>query len=344
MPDRRATALGNEPDAPLPSAVRPTLDIVIVNWNTGPYLRDCLQSIAAAERSKFDVEQVVVVDNASDDGSIDGLGEVPLPLRVLRNADNRGFAAACNQGARAGNANLVLFLNPDTRLFADTLDLSVAFMADPRNSQIGICGGQMVGADGTRDVSCSRFPTLMMIVAKMTRVSDAFPQWFPRQRVTPEEMKGSGVVDQVIGAYFLIRRSLFEALDGFDERFFMYMEEVDLSYRAKQLGYPSQFLADVRVHHQGNVSSEQIRGARLFFLLRSRTAYARKHWPAWKAVALAALTVAIELPARAVAATVGGRDETRGIGKAAWLYCRYLLDLRHTHASKPPPRTPPNRP
>jgi N-acetylglucosaminyl-diphospho-decaprenol L-rhamnosyltransferase len=324
VPERVKTDLSSAAAALSPSTATPTLDIVIVNWNAGTYLRDCLRSIAEARRSTFDLGHVVLVDNASDDGSIDNLGELALPLRVLRNADNRGFAAACNQGARAGNANLLLFLNPDTRLFPNTLDLSVAFMADPGNSDIGICGGQMVGADGTREVSCSRFPTLIMLLAKMTKLSDVFPQWFPAQRVAPTEMESSGVVDQVIGAYFLIRRSLFEALHGFDERFFMYMEDVDLSYRANQLGYASQFLADVRVHHKGNVSSEQIHGARLFYVLRSRTEYARKHWPAWKAVVLAILSLTIEIPARAMVAA-GRHDDITGVAKAAWLYCRYLL-------------------
>jgi N-acetylglucosaminyl-diphospho-decaprenol L-rhamnosyltransferase len=303
---------------------RPSVDIVIVNWNAGPYLRDCLRSVAAAQRSAFELGEVVLVDNASTDDSLDEIHDIPLPLRVLRNAENRGFAAACNQGARAGDADLVLFLNPDTQLFPETLDVTVAFIANPANSHIGICGAQMLGDDGTREFSCARFPTLMMFVAKMTGLARAFPQL--EQRVPPEEVNHSGIVDQVIGAYFLIRRSLFEALHGFDERFFVYFEDVDLAYRARRLGYPSYFLADVPVYHKERVSSEQVRAQRLFYVLRSRTQYARKHWPAWEAPVLAALILTVEFPARAIVAGARGRrDELNEIGQAAWLYARYAL-------------------
>ena len=88
------------------------------------------------------------------------------------------------------------------------------------------------------------------------------------------------------------------SLDGFDERFFVYMEDVDLAYRSRQFGHPSYFLADVTVYHTGNVSSDQARGNRLFYLLRGRTEYARKHWPRWQAPFLGILTIVIELPVR----------------------------------------------
>jgi GT2 family glycosyltransferase len=164
-----------------------------------------------------------------------------------------------------------------------------------------------------------------MWVAHMSGLSVVFPRRFPRQRISPDELSGSGDVDQVIGAFLLIRRPLFEALDGFDERFFMYMEDVDLSYRARQLGHRSRFLADVRVRHERNVSSSQVPDARLFYMLRSRTEYARKHWAAWKAVALAGLILTIELPARTIVATARDPRGLRETGIAARRYCGYLL-------------------
>lgn len=306
---------------------RPTLDIVIVNWNTGSCLRECVRSVAEARRSEFELGDVVLVDNASTDDSLAGVQDL-LPVRLVRNTHNRGFAAASNQGAAAGQGDLVLFLNPDTRLMPETLDLSVAFMADPRNATIGICGGQMLGDDGMREPSCWRFPTLGMFVAMMSGLSHAFPRWFPRQRLAPEDTTRSGVVDQVIGAYFLVRRSVFETLEGFDERFFVYLEDVDLAYRASRLGHPSYFLAHVPVHHRGRVSSDQVRGRRLFYLLRSRTEYARKHWPPWQAALLAALILAVEFPARALSAAARGRrDEATAAAAAARLYAGYVMGL-----------------
>jgi N-acetylglucosaminyl-diphospho-decaprenol L-rhamnosyltransferase len=313
------------------SVAAPRLDVVIVNWNTGPYLRECLDAVAAASRFAFGLGQVVVVDNASSDRSLADLSELALPLRIVRNAENRGFAAASNQGAREGDGDFILFLNPDTRVSRDALDRTVAFMTDPANAAIGICGGRMVGETGLEEFSCARFPTLWMIMAKMFGLAQVIPQWVPRQRIETGELQGSGIVDQVIGAYFLIRRPLFESLDGFDERFFVYMEDVDLAFRSRQLGHPSFFLADVTVHHMGQVSSDQVRGRRLFYSLRGRTEYAYKHWPRWQPPLLLFLTIAVELPVRwLVAAGRGQRDELKAVGDAASRYIRYAasVDLR----------------
>jgi N-acetylglucosaminyl-diphospho-decaprenol L-rhamnosyltransferase len=314
----RPAARGNDPAT--------TLDIVVVNWNAGSYLGDCLRSVAATSRTQFELSQVVVVDNASIDGSLENLEKVAVPLTILRNEVNRGFAAACNQGAREGNADLLLFLNPDARLYRETLDLTIAFMIDPQNSSIGICGGRVVGDGGTEEYSCARFPTLWMWVAKMFGLASAIPRLVPRQRVSTAELGASGIVDQVIGAYFLIRRPLFESLRGFDERFFVYLEDVDLAYRAAKLGYPSYFISEVPVYHLGGASSEQVGGMRLFYLLRGRTEYARKHWPRWQAWVLAFMILAVELPVRwLVASTNRERSQAKNVREAALNYVRYLL-------------------
>lgn len=304
----------------------PSVDVVIVNWNTGDHLTACLRSIADACRTAHELERVVVVDNASTDDSLASVAELPLPLTVIRNDENRGFGAACNQGAREGGADLILFLNPDTRPAPDAIDRTVAFMADAGSAGVGICGARMVGAEGDPVLSYSRFPTLWMLVTMMTGLSRAFPGRFPPQRVAPAEPDASGIVDQVIGAFFLVRRPLFEALDGFDERFFVYMEEVDLAYRARQLGHSSYHLSTASVYHAERVSSDQVPGRRLAYLLESRTAYARKHWPAWQALVLALLVVVVELPMRAArAATQQGRTEALDVLTAARAYLRYLV-------------------
>lgn len=308
------------------SDATPSVDVVIVNWNTRDYLATCLRSIVDARRTAYELERVVVVDNASTDDSLASAEELPLPLTLIRNDENRGFAAACNQGAREGSADLILFLNPDTRPAPDAIDRTVAFMAEAGSADVGICGARMVGAEGEPGLSTSRFPTLWMLVTMMTGASRAFPGRFPPQRVAPVESGASGIVDQVIGAFFLVRRPLFEALDGFDERFFVYMEEVDLAYRARQLGFSSYHLATASVYHAERVSSDQVRGRRLAYLLESRTAYARKHWPAWQALVLALLVVVVELPVRAVrAAARDGRAEALDVLAAARSYLRYLV-------------------
>src|SRR5262245_57433256 len=209
-----------------------SVHIVIVNWNTGQHLKDCLASIASAGANGSALSQVTVVDNASSDRSLDGIGNLPLPLEVIRNPANVGFAAACNQGAAGSTANYVLFLNPDTRLFPDTLATVTAFMESEQAAGIGICGVQMVDGDGMPAISCARFPTFRVLLGKMTGLASIFPRLFPSHHLTPAETSVSRVVDQVIGAFYFVRRDLFAQLGGFDERYFIYFEEVDFALRA----------------------------------------------------------------------------------------------------------------
>jgi N-acetylglucosaminyl-diphospho-decaprenol L-rhamnosyltransferase len=313
---------------PVVKASLPTVDVVIVNWNTGEHLRECLVSIGRSQRRNFDLGRIVIVDNASHDDSLHGVEDLPLPIRVVRNSANRGFGAASNQGAREGSSEFILLLNPDARVFRDTIDLTVAFMHDPSNAAVGICGARMVNEDGTDEFSCWRFPTFWMWAAKITGLAHFFPGSIELQRMTNEEVGGSSVVDQVIGAYNLIRRPVFESLHGFDERFFMYLEDVDFALRARDFGYSSYFLADVPVHHVGRVSSEQVRARRVFYLLRSRTEYARKHWPRWQSRLLAALILFVEFPVRCGVAVAGRGGTVREVAEAACWYARYLVDGR----------------
>jgi N-acetylglucosaminyl-diphospho-decaprenol L-rhamnosyltransferase len=299
----------------------PTLDIVIVNWNTGPFLERCLASITAAEAGDFRLADVIVVDNASTDASLERAASVPLAVTVIRNAANRGFAAACNQGAAAGRADHVLFLNPDTELLPDTLRRAFACLAEASRHNAGIVGAQMLDGRGERDRSCSRFPTLGMVAAEITGLGRLAPRRFPRRHLEPDETPTSGVVDQVIGAFFLVSRETFDLLGGFDERFFVYFEEVDFAYRARASGRPSFFCSDARVFHEGAVSARK-EGRRLYYSLRSRVEYAAEHWPRWQTATLVALTVGVEIPMRLARGAVTG--QLRDTARSSLLFGRYL--------------------
>lgn len=302
-----------------------SLRIVIVNWNTGGHLRRCLESIAAAA-GEVELEQVSVVDNASSDRSAEGIEDLDLPLAVTRNATNVGFAAACNQGAVGSGADYLLFLNPDTLVFEDTLDLATAFMDSERAAGVGICGGQVLESDGGPAISCGRLPTLRVLFGKMTGLARVLPRLFPGHHLTPEETTHSGPVDQVIGAFFLVRRELFERLGGFDTRYFIYYEEVDLTLRARRLGLRSYFLREARIVHYENVSSDQVRDLRLYHSLRSELLYARLHWPRRQAIALTVLVFAVELPARLVRALL--RRSSSELRETASAYAMLAGELR----------------
>jgi GT2 family glycosyltransferase len=272
----------------------PSLDIIIVNWNTGQQLRACLGSVSSASRSEFGLNRVVVVDNASNDGSTNTSRELGLPVTMIYNRINRGFAAGCNQGAHASQADYLLFLNPDARLFGDSLSKPLNFMEQPGNEGVGICGIQLIDDRGRISRTCARFPKPTHFLFKMVGLDRLFPRFFPSHFMTEWDHRESRLVDQVIGAFFLVRRSLFEALRGFDERYFVYWEDLDFSLRARQAGWRSVYLADAQAFHRGGGSSGQVRATRLLYALRSRILYGYKHFGWWPATGLMLGTLFLE--------------------------------------------------
>src|SRR5205823_2091313 len=134
----------------------------------------------AGDSGPFILRRITVVDNASSDGSADGLNDLPLPLAVVRNDSNRGFAAACNQAAADSDADLLLFLNPDTRLLPGSISRPVRAMLAPQNAAIGIVGVQLVDAKGKVTRTCARFLTPSMIARKIVGL-DRFTRapWLP---------------------------------------------------------------------------------------------------------------------------------------------------------------------
>lgn len=285
----------------------PFLDIIIVNWNTGRQLRDCLMSIVNANKRGIRLERVIVVDNASSDGSVEGFGDLDLPLTIIRNSENRGFAAACNQGAKSSQADYLLFLNPDTRLFPDSLAKPLAFMEMPENCQVGICGIQLTDDYGNISQTCARFPTTDRFFSKMLGLDKLVPKRFLSHFMTDWDHLENREVDQVMGAFFLVRRLVFKEFRGFDERFFVYFEEVDLSYRARKAGWLSFYLAEAQAYHKGGGTSEQVKAMRLFYSLRSRILYGYKHFGIGAATGLMAITLLVEPISRLMFALVRGQ-------------------------------------
>lgn len=308
-----------------------TLAIVIVNWNSGTQLRECLASVSVSG-SKLSadsaLQNVVVVDNGSTDGSCEDLLVRHGRLTVIRNEANRGFAAACNQGAAGLCSDLILFLNPDTRLFEDSLAIPLTHLAEPAHGRTGIAGIQIVDETGRVDRTCARFPT----AGHFARQALAIDRLWPAMGHAMREWNhlDSRPVDQVIGAYFLIRRALFEQLGGFDERFFVYFEEVDLALRARQVGWRSMYFADAQVFHKGGGTSDQVKARRLFYSLRSRLRYGRKHFSLPQRVALVLVTTVLEPLSRVLHLGVTGR--WREIGHVAHAYLLLAGDRLRLHA------------
>jgi GT2 family glycosyltransferase len=318
------------------------LDIVIVNWNSGSGLRACLRSIERSDRSVLPVDRVVVVDNASHDGSAEGIEPLPLPGTVVRNRRNLGFAAACNQGVELCSGSYLLFLHADTELFPDTLRKVGEFMRTQEAASVGICGVSMVDEHGLPAVSGLRCPSLASYLGAMTGLDRLLPKTLPTRHVPTAEPAGSRAVCHVTSAFSLVRRSVFDDLGGFDERFFLYLEDVDFALRARWRGWQSYHLGDARARHTGNRSPDRIGGRRLSQALRSRTLFTFQYWPPWKARLLVVLTMAVELPARLLGAVLRrSRAEVRDTATGYRDYLRWLLHSMPGAYGRSDPWTPP---
>jgi GT2 family glycosyltransferase len=224
------------------------VDIVIVNWNSGAQLIECLDSIELFH-ANF-VSRVVIVDNASSDNSLPEKSYLGFPVEIIKNSTNTGFSRACNVGARICHSELILFLNPDTKLYADTLSLSIQFFNNDLNSEIGVLGVKSIGSKPNEvNRHCARFPTPSMYFYHSTGLANFFPKFFSRVHLADFDHLTNRAVDHVIGAYYMMRRSLFDYLGGFDERYFVYIEDLDFSLRVKQSGKVVYYLADAAIFH-----------------------------------------------------------------------------------------------
>ncbi|MEJ2733598.1 MAG: glycosyltransferase family 2 protein [Anaerolineae bacterium] len=249
------------------------LTIVIVSWNVGELLRRCLQSILATE---LDVE-VVVVDNASIDGSPEMVRAAFPQVRLIANDENRGFTAANNQGLAVSQGRCLLLLNPDTEVVADALATMVRYLE--AHPAVGALGPRLLFPDGRQQPSRRRFPTLATALVESTVIQE----WWAENRIlrryymadTPDD--AIQPVDWVVGACLLVRRDVYEQVGGLDEGFFMYSEELDWCKRIKDAGWEVVYLPTATVIHHEGKSSEQVVPARHIRFQTSKVRYFRKH-------------------------------------------------------------------
>jgi N-acetylglucosaminyl-diphospho-decaprenol L-rhamnosyltransferase len=268
----------------------PTIRVVTVAFNSAAAIAACVRAVLDADGSGFELEKMVVVDNASVDGTADAVMLDPR-VAVVRNAANIGFAAACNLGAREVGTDLLLFLNPDTRTGRDAIGRAARTLE--RHADAAVCGVRLAETDNTAGVCAARRPQVRTYLAEMLGLARVWPTAFPPALL---RLDGRGVaeVDQVSGAFFLIRRELFDAFGGFDERYFLYYEEADLSVRLAEAGWRSVIDLDATCVHEGGGSSKADIATRLYLNLRSRITFARARMGRVRAGAVLLLTVVLE--------------------------------------------------
>lgn len=244
------------------------VDVVVVSYNSREWLRQCIEPLAGLE----DVN-VIVVDNASTDGSLDVVAD--LPLRRIPLTFNGGFGRGCNVGWQAGESIYVLFLNPDARLERAALRRLVRVLED--HPAAGAVGPRIVGPQGSLSYSLRRFPRLRSTYAQALFLHRLFPLSTWSDEVVRDETVYArpGTAEWVSGSCILVGRSALELLGGFDQDFFLYREDVDLCRRLRDNGYDVRFEPDAVCVHEGGASAP--RAELLPVLAASRLRYARKH-------------------------------------------------------------------
>jgi N-acetylglucosaminyl-diphospho-decaprenol L-rhamnosyltransferase len=230
----------------------PTLTVLLVSYNTKALIDPCLAALDAA-RAHIDTSEVVIVDNASRDGSAEHVEEHHPDVKLIRSSQNLGFGRANNLALAGMDSPRLLLLNTDAFVAEDSIAKAMAYMdANPR---CGILGVRLVGRDGEVQPSCRYFPTPLNVF--LARVGLA--RWFPRVRMidgpqwAPAETQEC---DWVPGCFYLVRREVVAAVGLFDPRYFLYYEEVDHCLAAQRAGWQVVYLSSTTVVHIGGESAK----------------------------------------------------------------------------------------
>ena len=251
------------------------LSIIIVSWNVCDELLDCLRSLE--EKPPSHAFEIIVVDNASKDNTVARVKTDFPDVTLVMNTENRGFAAANNEGIRRAQGQYILILNPDTIVHPQSLDVLVNFMDE--NNDVGACGPELLNRDGTTQQSVRRFPTFRGALYRHTVFGSfgIFKSQYNHWVMKDVKHNIQIDVDQIMGAALMIRKSLIEQIGSMDESFFMYYEEVDLCYRMKRAGWRITYVPEVQITHLGGSSARQISVGKRLMAMTSLLWFFKKH-------------------------------------------------------------------
>jgi len=272
------------------------LGIVVVSWNVRDRLADCLKSVVSGQWPAVSdgtpTGEIVVVDNASSDGSVEMIRSHFPQVKLLMSAKNLGFAGGNNLGIKTWNLGAqdstihapryILLLNPDTVVRGNALAAMVSFMdAMP---QAGICGAQLVYGDGSFQHSAFGFPSLWQIVLDAPGVHPRLLDSRLNGRYS-RKLYSSGQpfeIDHPLGASFMVRTETIRLVGLMDEAFHMYCEEIDWAWRIKKAGWKAYCVPQAQVVHYAGQSTQQVKPEMIVALWTSRLRLYQKHYPAWK--------------------------------------------------------------
>ncbi len=244
------------------------ISIIIVNWNTRELLGKCLESVGTTVRGLS--HEIIVVDNASADGSVVMLRERFPHVRLIENPENRGFGTANNQALRAMTGRYALLLNSDAVLTENAV--SELFSCMENHPEAAMACGQLLNADGSRQNSIAAFPSLLTLMTNMPLLEYLFPGRYPSKRYPhPEPVE----IDSGIGACLLVRKTAIDAVGPFDERYHFFFEETDWAYRMRRAGWTILHVPTAFIYHLQGQSIGRNLHSRIEFY-RSRYQFFRK--------------------------------------------------------------------
>ncbi len=232
------------------------LSIIIVNYNVKEFIQNLLHSIAKAARNIQ--YETIIVDNASNDGSVEFLKEKYPEVKLIANKENLGFSKANNLGLKIAKGKYFLLLNPDTLLREDTLQKMIEFFKTVPDA--GMAGCKILNPDGSLQLACRRsFPGPWTSFCKVTGLSTLFPKSkiFARYNLTYLDENQTYEVDAISGSFMMLKKEVFDNIGGLDEDFFMYGEDLDLCYRVQKSGYKVYYVHSTQIIHYKGESTKR---------------------------------------------------------------------------------------
>lgn len=253
-----------------------TLSIIIVNYNVKLILEACLNSVT--EAIKNIAAEVIIVDNASSDESIGYLQPGFPRFTFISNTINEGFSKANNRALAIAKGELILFLNPDTKVPENCFQQCISFMK--AHPDAGALGVRMMNGEGEFLKESKRgFPSPMVSFWKMTGITGMFPRSpvFSKYYLGHLDEHQTHEVDILSGAFMMVKKETLQKTGGFDERFFMYAEDIDLSYRIKLAGYKNYYFAGTSIiHFKGSSTKKDFKYVRQFY--KAMSLFVKKYY------------------------------------------------------------------
>ena len=296
--------------------------VIVVNFNSGNLLKKCIESLFAnCDEQNF---SICIVDNFSNDLSLNFLEDYQN-IELIKNNENLGFSRACNLGASNSTNEYYLFLNPDTVFIEDSIKTSLDFMENDKQLAYGACGVKQLKLDGTVQRSCTKIPTPFSMFISSIKLNFIFRSLGYEMNYWSHEDNRD--VGHVIGSFYFIRSEIFHSLKGFDQRFFVYLEDLDLSKRLNDYGMKVRYLSDTTMIHVGGGVSRKIKDRRLFFSLQSRVLFCEKHFSAMSNILINLLILPLELFLRLMA-NISNKEGFMEVTKGYKLFFNWYLKKR----------------